>query len=329
MTEFTREFDWRSPSADPNDETFGDVVDARPLAAIGDGDAAVLVGEPSDRGVIGREGSKKGPRALRRALAGVKTYRFDEGAPGRLADVGDVASLARLDDRDRASVGGVQNEVSKASAAVYDAVGDSGDTLPMFLGGDNSLTYSNVAPLLDRGSVGVVNLDAHLDVREVREEEGPTSGTPYRQLLDDGLDGYVCLGARHFETSTRYADYVREHDGAVVTAEAIGVDLDRATDDAIDALGDVGRVYVSVDLDVLDATAAPGVSAPTPGGLTSRELFRVLRRLAADPRVAGFEVVECAPPLDEANRTVDAGARAIAHFLSGYVAARSGGEASA
>jgi arginase family enzyme len=67
---------------------------------------------------------------------------------------------------------------------------------------------------------------------------------------------------------------------------------------------------------VLDAAAAPGVSAPTPGGLSTTQLFRALRLVAADDRVAGYEVVECAPPLDETGRTATAGSRAVAHFLA-------------
>lgn len=106
--------------------------------------------------------------------------------------------------------------------------------------------------------------------------------------------------------------------GEVVTAEDVADAPSTAADRALDALGDVDHVYVSVDLDVLDTSAAPGVSAPTPGGLTTRELFQILRRLARDPRISGFEVVECAPPLDRDGMTATAGARAVAHFLSGY-----------
>jgi arginase family enzyme len=96
-----------------------------------------------------------------------------------------------------------------------------------------------------------------------------------------------------------------------------GRDLDGALQRARDAVADVDRLYVSVDCDVLDAAAAPAVSAPTPGGLSPRELFRLVRRLAADERVAGFEVVECAPPLADGDRTARVAARAVAHFLAG------------
>jgi len=185
----------------------------------------------------------------------------------------------------------------------------------VFLGGDNSLSYANASPLLDRGSLGVVSFDAHLDCREVRGE--PSSGTPYRQLFEDGLDALAVVGARHFETSTEYADYLDEQGGEVVTAETVAADPGGALDTALAAMSGVDQIYVSVDVDVLDA-AYPGASAPTPGGLQPRELFRLVRRIAGRPRVAGFEVVETAPRLDTENRTVDAAARTVAHFLGGH-----------
>jgi len=292
---------WTGPSGDPNDEQFGDVVEPTALEAADRYDA-VLVGEPYDGAVAGRPGAARGPGALRDALAGVKTHHFDGGPVRRVGDLGDA--VVPHDD-----VWGVQQSLVELTRSVYQT-----NALPVFLGGDNSLTVPNAAPLVDERRTGVINFDAHLDCRELRN--GPTSGTPYRQLHDRGLDGYACVGARHFETSTAYAEYVRERNGEIVTAEEVGDDVVDAVDRALDALDAVDTLYVSVDLDVLDAAAAPGVSAPTPGGLTTRELFRALRLVAADDRVAGFEVVECAPPLDEAGRTAAAGARAIAHFLA-------------
>jgi formimidoylglutamase len=336
------------------------------LASIDDADRydAVLVGEPFDRAVIGRKGAAEGPSALRQRLAGTKTHHFDAGPVGSVTDLGDVtlgdeseaqrASDSRVawdaerpsarasgerraqtaeprdaSDADSGSVADLQERVRTVAERVHDTA-----AFPVFLGGDNSMTYPNAAPLLDDGSLGVINFDAHLDVREVHEERGPTSGTPYRQLYEDGLDAYACVGARHFETSTAYAEYVRERGGEVVTAEEVGDDEVEAVDRALEAMGDVDCIYVSVDLDVLDAAAAPGVSAPTPGGITTRELFRALRLLGseaqrasdsraveprdAEDRLAGFEVVECAPSLEDgrANLTATAGARAIAHLLS-------------
>jgi formiminoglutamase len=307
MSEFTQTFEWAGTSSDPTDEQFGDVVE--PVDSLDSASEfdAVLLGEPFDRAVIGRKGTADGPAALREALASVKTHHFDAGPVGSVGDAGDC-TLA-FDAAEPPTVETIQRSVGTLSQRLHDA-----DAFPVFLGGDNSLTYPNAAPLLDDGSLGVVNFDAHLDVREVRDD--PTSGTPYRQLYGDGLDAYACVGARHFETSTGYAEFVREEGGEIVTAEEVGENSVSAVDTALDAMGDADSVYVSVDLDVLDAAAAPGVSSPTPGGITTCELFRMLRLAASDDRVAGFEVVECAPSLDRENLTATAGARAIAHFLA-------------
>lgn len=299
-------FEWVGPSADPNDEQFGDVVEPTTLETA-DGYDAVLVGEPYDGGVIGRRGAAAAPAAIRKTLAGVKTHRFGAGP---VSHVGDLGTITPPDG----DVQMVQQAMREVVASIHDT-----NAFPVFIGGDNSLTYANTGPLLDlEGTLGVINLDAHLDVREVRSDA--TSGTPYRQLLEAGLDAYTCVGARHFETSTAYADYVREQGDEVVTAEAVGEDPSVATDRVLGAMAGVDRIYLSLDCDVLDGAFAPGVSAPTPGGLTTRECFRLLREFASDDRVAGFEVVECAPPLDRDGQTVGAAARAICHVLSARLA---------
>jgi len=304
MSEITAPPDWSGPSLDPVDEQFGDVVSGDDLDTADEFDA-VLLGEPYDGAVISRRGAAEGPDALRTALARMKTHHFDTGPINNVADLGDINVPA-------GSVAEVQDAVQEVTGSVHAL-----DALPVFLGGDNSLTVPNVTPLLEDSSVGVLNVDAHLDVREVRD--GPTSGTPYRQLHEAGLDSYACIGARHFETSTAYHEYVRANGGTVVTAEEVTADLPEAVDRALSTLDTVDRIYCSVDIDVLDAIYS-GSSAPTPGGLLPRELFRLVRLVAKDDRIAGFELVECAPPLDVDGRTVDAAARTVAHFLSGWEA---------
>ncbi len=293
--------DWVGPSSDPNDEQFGDLVRPAALDSAGEFDA-VLVSEPYDGAVIGRRGAREGPAAIRKSLAGVKTHHFDAGPVDSVGDLGSV-------DVPEGTVSEVQTAVRKVTERVHEQ-----ETVPVFLGGDNSLTYPNVAPLLEHeGSVGVVSLDTHLDCRAVDGE--PTSGSPYRQLHEAGLDGMAVLGARHFETSTAYAEYLREQGGEIVTAEEVGDDPVEAADRALSAV-ETDHLYVSVDIDVLDAAAGPGVSAPTPGGITTRELFRLVRLLASVDRLLGFEIVETAPLLCPDGRTADAAARTVAHALS-------------
>lgn len=292
---------WNAPSTDPNDQQFGDVVEPTTLTGAAAYDA-VLLGEPYDGAVIGRRGASEGPGAIRESFAGVKTHHFGVGPVGAVGDVGDV----RIPE---GSTSEVQAAVAEVAAAVHRT-----EAFPVFLGGDNSLSYANVRPLLDRPTV-VVSLDAHLDCRAVEDE--PTSGTPYRQLYEAGLESLCVVGARHFETSTAYDEYLHSNGGTALTAERVSRNVDGAVERIGEAVGDAERLYLSLDLDVLDAAAAPGVSAPTPGGLTTTECFRLLHRLARDDRVVGFEVVECAPRLDRDGLTVDAAARAVAHVLAG------------
>jgi formimidoylglutamase len=309
---------WAGPSGDPNDEQFGDVVAPATLDDAGGYDA-VLVGEPYEGGNMGESGAREGPDALRAALAATKTHAVGTGpVAATVGDLGDVAALRDRPAVDDEPVTAVQERVRAVAERVHAA-----DAFPVFLGGDNTLSYPNAAPLVDRG-LGVVNLDAHLDVRAVRGDA--TRGTPYRQLFEAGMDAYACVGARHFETSTPYHEFVRERGGAVLASDEVAADPDAAADRALGAMDGVEAVYVSVDLDVVDAPAAPGVSAPTPGGIASRELFRLLRRLAADDRVAGFEVVEYTPRLDRGDRTGLVGARAVAHVLAGAFGGRDGPE---
>lgn len=300
-TERTHEFRWDGPSGDPKDEQFGDVTEATTLTDAHAYDA-LLLGEPTDLAVIGRKGARDGPSHLRSALNGTKTHHLTRGPVGPIGDLGNV----RFSDSD--TVAERQGTVEAITEEIHAL-----DARPVFLGGDNSLTYPNARPLLESGSLGVVSFDAHFDCRAGE----PSSGTPYRQLFEDGLDAFAVVGARHFENTTAYDEYL-DGRGTVVTAEDVGRSLADAARTAIDAVAGVDRLYVSLDLDVLDATAAPGVSAPTPGGLTTRELYRLLGTIASDDRVEGFEVVECAPSLDISDRTATAGARAIAHVLSAW-----------
>jgi formiminoglutamase len=292
---------WAGPSEDPNDEQFGDIVSPTTVEEAGAYEA-VLVGEPYDGAVIGRPGAAAGPSAIREALEGIKSHHYRYGPVHGIGDVGDIV----LTDEPPEDA---QTTVRTVAAEIYGS-----DGMPVFLGGDNSLTYPNVAPLLESGSVAVLSFDAHLDCREIRDQ--PTSGSPYRQLHDAGLDRLVVLGARDFETSTQYHEYLRDRGGAIRTAPTLRHDPAGVVSSVLEDIR-AETVYVSVDMDVLDAMAAPGVSAPTPGGIHTVDLFEAVSRATRDERVVGVEVVECAPPLDRGNRTVAAATRTVAHLLGG------------
>ncbi len=304
---FDKPGQWNAPSRDPNDEQFGDIVDVISLDRADQYDVA-LVGEPYDEGhILGRPGTRTGPDELRAALAGTKTHHRDNGPVTTIADLGDIPYPKG------STVEEAQTVFLETTRRIHQT-----SLTPVFLGGDHSLAYSNVAPLLDQhSSVGVINLDSHSDLREFIDGQ-PHTGTPFRQLIEAGLDSYVQVGARQFGLSTPYVEYAEQKDVTTVTAEAVGRDIDSAIQTAFDAVSDVDTLYISFDVDVLDTMTAPGTSSSEPGGLLSREVNQLLRAFGEDDRVRGFGVYEFSPMLDTDQLTAVAGGRGIAHFLSGF-----------
>lgn len=313
MTTLIRQYDWSGPTFDDNDEHFGDVVTQVPLAEAAEYDV-ILVGEPTDEGQISVRGAALGPEGLREAFSETKTAHLRDGAIISIADVGDI-HVPWGDGVER-----MQATIKAAARDIHDA-----DAVPIFMGGGHDLAYPNVAPLIERhDAVGVINFDAHADVREVIHR--PYNGTPFRQAFEDGLARYAFLGGRHFETSEPYLEYMAARDCPVIPSEVVARQPREAVQRALEAMDGVDVVHVSVDLDVLDMAVAPGTTAPTPGGLLSRELFTCLRTVMADPRVSSLDVIGCAPPLDTGVQrlrgtnigpTAIVGARAIAHAAFG------------
>ena len=275
----------RLQAADPLDDLVGNRF-------VDDGPADVaLVGLPFDGAVIGRKGARLGPDAIRAQLRKLKADK-----PARWRDLGN----ARMPD-DVLAAGEVATQAMRAAL-------DTG-AFPVALGGDHSLTYGLVRAVAERHpDLAVLNLDAHLDVRVASP---PNSGTSFRRLVDDKIVDprrIAEIGIRPFANSPKYLTWAREAGIHVVTADRM--------ESWVDALAAIkGPLYVSLDIDVLDETAAPGVSAPTPGGISSAQLFSVLRALAKRAVVA-MDVVETCPPLDQDDRTARAAAYAILSLVS-------------
>ena len=271
----------------------------------------VVLGFPYDGGIPSRPGARFGPRAIRDALASFGTYDGERHVPPAL-DLGDVA-LPTMNGAD------AHARIEEAARQVFAA-----GARPVFLGGDHGITGSIIRGLAAaRPQIGlaVLNVDAHLDVREYEDEAHLSSGTPFRRAMETPIvDGahVAMIGIRRFANSDYYLDYavgqgvrlstvedVQTH-GAVTVAKAA---LYRATTGA-DAL------YLSIDMDAADAAFAPGVSAPGTGGLSSREMIDIVRTVAADPRLVAADIMETSPPYDPDGRTARLAARLLLEILA-------------
>ncbi len=289
---------------------FRDIVDETTPENVDEYDVTLL-GQPYDGGhILGRPGARKGPEALRKAMANTRPYHIDNGSID-LA-IGDVGNLRVPSGESNTTA---HEALMESAAELHDA-----DTFPLFLGGDHSIAHPNAAPLLSEyDSVGVINLDSHADLMELIGGQ-PHTASPFLQLYEDGLESYTILGARGFGLGENDIDIMAEHGDEPISAEEVSDDPDAAAERALELMDGVDAIYVTLDIDVLDLSFAPGTSSPYPGGILPRELFRIVRQLGADERVVGFELVECLPQLDweQVPATTTNGGRAICHFLSGF-----------
>lgn len=290
---------------DPNDSFVGDHLATR----AGKRDVT-LFGLPFDGAVTGRPGARFGPDAIRGELRKLKPA---PGAPPRLRDLGNARMPRDARKAGETAEKGMREALATSSFAVA-------------LGGDHSLTHGLAkAAHAERGALGLINIDAHLDIRDVQADL--TSGTPFRRIIDDRIvpaERIVEIGLRPFANSPHYVERARRdgmglHFSPDVT-EARAKDVAReAVKQALS--GGAKGLYVSLDVDALDESCAPGVSAPTPGGLDTRTLYALLDEIARHAPVVALDVMEVAPPYDRDGMT----SRAAAYAIMTVLAARRGG----
>jgi agmatinase len=287
----------------------------------------VIVGAPTDTAVTHRPGARFGPRAVRAASnLRREAHHLDLGVQPfkhlRVFDYGDAAVVPG--DLERT------NEAVRSKVAEVVAAG----AVPVVLGGDHSITFpsaSAVAEGAGRGKLGIVHFDAHADTGEDAWGVLLSHGTPMRRLIESGAvpgRNFVQIGLRGYWPPPDVFDWMREQGMRWHTM----YDIDRRGLDAVleeavaQALDGPQRIYLSVDVDVLDPAAAPGTGTPEPGGLAARELLSAVRRIAIETEIAALDVVEVSPPYDNAGITAEAAHRVVMEVLSALATRRSGGE---
>jgi len=269
-----------------------------------------LLGFADDRAIVngrGRPGAALGPTEARRFLSRL--------TPG---DQAEIEGVAIGDLGDAAPSGSVEEVHALLEEAAFEAL--QAGACVVLVGGGHDGAFASHSALLRAvpGRVGAVNLDAHLDVRPLRDGK-ITSGTPFRRLADRWGRRYgLCeFGIQPQHNARAHRLFCEERGFPVVTlAEARADGIAKAFDRALAQAGEA--LAVSLDLDAVEAASAPGVSAPCPDGFSAAELFACARAAGANPRVRVLDVMELSPPLDQDGRTARLAAMAIWSFLAGY-----------
>ncbi|EMR65834.1 hypothetical protein MGN70_008461 [Eutypa lata] len=299
-------------------------------------DIAIL-GAPFDTATSYRPGARFGPHGIRdgsRRIRGPHSWnvysgqnRFEEWA--KLVDCGD-APLTYVDNTV------ALKQLVKAHKIISGRMANNASiaTIPriMMLGGDHTITLAALRSTFERwGVVNVIHFDSHIDTWNpkvlgggVTEYASVNHGTFLHIAHEEGLisnDSSIHAGIRA-PLGTQRKDLDNDvHCGFdIITAR----DIDELGTKGVikklkDRVGD-GKVYITVDIDVLDPAYAPATGTAEPGGWTTRELLTILDGLVG-MKVVGADVVEVAPAYDNKGETTCLAAAEVTRSLIGLMVA--------
>jgi formiminoglutamase len=278
---------------------------------------AVLVGFPQDEGVRrnhGRPGAALAPHEIRQCLYRLTPWDAENNidlAVYHPVDMGNVRVAGSLEES-QADLGVVVSSILAQGA------------IPVVIGGGHETAYGHyLGYIAGSRPVGIINIDAHLDVRPCLSGQRGHSGSPFRQALEhptEPLPGkrYICLGAQPHAVSRAHWQYARKQGCTVRWCHELRDSLEQQFLREIDQLSSAGcQVYVSLDADVIQLADVPGVSAPNPTGLTGAAVASLARWAGKSPSVSSFDLVEISPPCDVNGQSSRWAALILWNFLIG------------
>lgn len=273
-----------------------------------------FIGFCCDEGIrrnFGRPGAASGPRAIREALAKLPI-------PCQSIVYYDAGDIICTDDH-----------LEEAQAALAHAVNMllHQHIIPIVLGGGHELAwghYQGIAKCYPDKQLGIVNFDAHFDMRPLTASQKGSSGTPFLQIAKAHDDhhqrfNYYCIGIQEAGNIPSLFTTAKQYQVSVLSANDLH--LHPTTNHAHfieNILLQNEILYVSLCLDVFAAADAPGVSAPQPLGLTPWQVVPLLRHLAQSGKVMSYDIAEMSPTYDIDQRTAKLAAHLIYEMIHSH-----------
>lgn len=268
----------------------------------------ILLGFASDAGIrrnLGRPGAKLGPDQIKTQLAKLpcatdKVF-FDLG---NIVCVEDELELA-------------QNQFAQLISFCH----QQGHQTIAFGGGHEIAWahYQGLAPHYHK--LGIINFDAHFDIRPYQNGQPGTSGTPFSQIAawceeNKRRFEYCCIGIQLMGNTPSLFQRAAELNVRYLSAEDI-YEKSLAWHQAFldEFMLNLDHIYLSICLDVLAECFAPGVSAPQPLGLTPWLMLPLLKYIMQSGKVVSLDIAELSPPLDQDQKTARLAAQIIAELL--------------
>lgn len=275
------------------------------------GPAFALLGFRCDEGVRrnhGRIGAAEGPAAIRHAVAKLPVQKTNFYC----YDAGNITC-----------VDGDLEESQKALGAVIALLLEHKIT-PIIIGGGHELAwghYQGIARAYPQKTLGIINFDAHFDMRPLLPNNHGTSGTAFLQIAQahesaEQRFDYNVVGVQHASNIRQLFDMARHYDTKIILADELHQGQQQKCVDFIDRIADQNdMIYMSLCLDVFSAAFAPGVSAVQPLGVAPWDIIPFVRQLAASGKVISFDIAELSPRYDIDQRTAKLAAILIYEFI--------------
>jgi len=284
---------------------------------VGNYDVAI-VGVPHDCGTTYRPGTRFGPQGIRRISALYTPYNYEMGVDLReqitLCDVGDIFTIPANNEKSF-------DQISKGIAHVF-----SSGAFPIILGGDHSIGFPTVRGVcrhLGDKKVGIIHFDRHVDTQEIDLDERMHTCPWFHatNMANAPAENLVQLGIGGWQVPREGVKVCRERGTNVLTVTDITeMGMEAAAQYAIERATDgTDCVYISFDIDCIDAGFVPGTGWPEPGGLMPREALKLLELIVRNVPVCGLEIVEVSPPYDISDMTSLMATRVICDTMAHLV----------
>ncbi len=272
------------------------------LTEIGDSDFTIF-GIPYDLESSYRPGARFAPDKIREASSVESINSFTEQGV-------DLATEAVISDIGNIEVTHNFEENVRNVESIIDSIISYG-SIPVAIGGDHIITYMTVRAVSRHyDNLTLVYMDAHPDLYEIFRGDRFSHACVVSRILDTG---YI-KGENVYEIGIR--SITREQKDR---ANRFGINIIPAWDFSPDKL-EADRVYLSVDIDVLDPAHAPGCGNPEPGGISTRDLLTFIHNI--DAEIVGMDLVEVVPAYDPSMITASAGAKIIMEVMGTIISRR-------
>lgn len=282
------------------------------------------LGVPYDAATsIANPGARYGPAALREQFKLLLAKRVVDGKVIDM-DRGEVVDLSAVEIADFGDVALSFYDTEKPLAQTTSAVREIIDAgyIPLVVGGDHGITYPAFRALHEAtsGALGLIQLDAHCDMLDFSERQGRLSGSSgmIRSLELGRLAGknMVQIGLRGYATTQQWGVGVEYGVRRILAPEFGKVGAELAARRTLRwARAGTSKIYLTVDVDVLNPGEAPGTGWPEPGGLAVQELVNFVRYVA--PYIDALDIAELNPVYDNVSRqTVVLCARLLLDFVT-------------